>query len=221
MTPARRTPAELLRKASAWQQLVVAGLTGAAATAVTWTHAASVAALLVGWDVAAAIYLALLWTAVRGIDAMVTAQLVRREDPSSSVAELVLLGASVAALVAIGLLLFRAGHSTGSTRFLMTGLGVISVVLSWLTVHTVFMLRYARAYYQDPVGGIDFNQAEAPAYRDIAYFSFTIGMTFQVSDTSITSSPMRRMALHHALLSYLFGAVILAVAINVVASLLH
>lgn len=60
-----------------------------------------------------------------------------------------------------------------------------------------------------------------PAYLDFAYFSFTLGMTFQVSDTNITTAPIRRIALHHALLSYLFGAVILAVAINVVASLLH
>jgi uncharacterized membrane protein len=62
--------------------------------------------------------------------------------------------------------------------------------------------------------------AYPPTYLDSAYLSFTIGMTFQVSDTSITSKPVRRIALHHALLCYLFGAVILAMAINLVASLL-
>jgi uncharacterized membrane protein len=69
-------------------------------------------------------------------------------------------------------------------------------------------------------GGIEFNEKDPPAYLDFAYLSCTIGMTFQVSDTSITVKPVRRMALHHALLSYLFGAVILAMAINLVASLL-
>jgi uncharacterized membrane protein len=95
------------------------------------------------------------------------------------------------------------------------------VALSWLTVHTLYMLRYGDAYYGDPIGGIDFNEEEPPSYRDFAYVAFTIGMTFQVSDTSLTSKPMRRLALRHALLSFVFGAVILALTINSVASLLQ
>jgi uncharacterized membrane protein len=83
------------------------------------------------------------------------------------------------------------------------------------------MLRYARGYYSEPGGGIGFNEEDLPAYLDFAYFSFTIGMTFQVSDTNISRKDIRSLALHHALLSYLFGAVILATAINVFASLLH
>jgi uncharacterized membrane protein len=83
------------------------------------------------------------------------------------------------------------------------------------------MLRYARSYYGEPAGGISFNEQDPPAYLDFAYFSFTIGMTFQVSDTNITRKAIRHLALHHALLSYLFGAVILATAINIFASLLH
>jgi uncharacterized membrane protein len=129
--------------------------------------------------------------------------------------------ASIAALVAVGFALVRAGQATGGTKALLIGLGATSVVVSWLVVHTVFMLRYARLYYGDPVGGINFNDQDDPAYLDFAYFSFTVGMTFQVSDTNITTKAIRRLTLHHALLSYLFGAVILAVAINVVASLLH
>src|SRR5262249_3328367 len=83
------------------------------------------------------------------------------------------------------------------------------------------MLRYARGYYSEPPGGIEFNESEPPTYLDFAYLSFTMGMTFQVSDTNITSKPIRRIALHHALLSYLFGAVLLAIIINVVATLLN
>jgi uncharacterized membrane protein len=209
------------RQAAAWQQLAVAAVIGGAAAGFTSPYTFAAAAVLAGWDAAAVIYLALVWTAIGGMDAAVTARIAAREDPSNSVAELVLQSASVIALVAIGFCLLRAGQATGSTKAFLIGLGVISVVLSWLTVHTVFMLRYARGYYQQPGGGIDFNEARAPAYLDFAYFSFTIGMTFQVSDTNITSTPIRRVALQHALMSYLFGAVILAVAINVVASLLH
>jgi uncharacterized membrane protein len=213
--------ATLLRRVRAWQQLVLAGLTAGVAAGLSWPYMAAAAALLVGWDAAATVYLALVWTAVWGMDPAVTARLAGTEDPSNSVAEPILLGACIVALVAIGFSLFRAGQARDGTKAFLTGLGVLSVVLSWLTVHTVFMLRYARGYYAEPVGGVEFNQAEAPAYRDFAYLSFTLGMTFQVSDTNITTSPIRSIVLHHALLSYLFGAVILAMAINVVAGLLN
>ena len=86
-------------------------------------------------------------------------------------------------------------------------------------MHTVHVLRYARLYYSEPEGGIDFG-GEAPDYTDFAYLALTIGMTFQASDTALTAKCVRRVALHHALLSYLFGAVVLAVMVNSVAGLL-
>jgi len=113
----------------------------------------------------------------------------------------------------------RAGQTQGSVELFRVGLGLVSVVLSWALVHTVFTLRYAHLYYTGQVGGIDFNQPALPAYVDFAYLAFTIGMTFQVSDTSLQSGVIRRTALRHALLSYLFGTGILATTINLVASL--
>ena len=105
---------------------------------------------------------------------------------------------------------------------LLTCASVLTVSLSWAIVHTVFALRYAHAYYTAPVGGIDFKSGEyEPDYRDFAYFAFTVGMTFQVSDTDVNSREMRHIVLRHALLSYLFGAVILGLAVNVIASLLN
>lgn len=83
---------------------------------------------------------------------------------------------------------------------------------------TVYVLRYARLYYSPPDGGIDFH-GEDPDYR-VAYLGLTIGMTFQVSDTDLTGKRVRRGALHHALLSYLFGTVIVAITVNSVAGLL-
>jgi uncharacterized membrane protein len=89
-------------------------------------------------------------------------------------------------------------------------------------VHTVYMLRYARTYCTaEPPGGIEFDDQEPPTYVDFAYFAFTIGMTYQVSDTNITAKAIRRLTLSHALLSYLFGAVLLGLVINVVATLLQ
>ena len=90
-------------------------------------------------------------------------------------------------------------------------------------MHTVFALRYAHIYYTEPEGGIDFKTkgGERPDYVDFAYTAFTVGMTFQVSDTDITRREIRRTVLRHALLSFLFGAVIVASAVNIVATLLN
>ena len=178
------------------------------------------AAVLSGWDVAVVIYVVWVWVAVRRLDPGTTARLAKREDPSSTVAELVVLGAGTAVLVAVGFALVKAGQVTGGMKALMVTLGLLSVVLSWTVVHTVYALRYARAYYSEPVGGIEFNEEEPPTYTDFAYFAFTVGMTFQVADTNITSKAIRRITLHHALLSYLFGAVLLGLVINVVSTLL-
>jgi uncharacterized membrane protein len=88
-----------------------------------------------------------------------------------------------------------------------------------MSVHTVYLLRYARDYYSPPQGGIDFH-GEAPDYVDFAYLALTIGMTFQTSDTDITAKRVRRAALHHALLSYVFGTVIVAITVSSAAALL-
>ena len=196
-------------------------LIGMAGAILAWQVTTPAPAVLAGWDIAALLYLVLVWGAVYRMDAEVTARMAGREDPSTPVAEIVVVAASVAALVAVGFALVRAGEATGPIKAMLIGLGTVSVVVSWLVVHTVYTLRYARGYYGEPAGGISFNEEELPAYLDFAYFAFTIGMTFQVSDTNITTKGIRRLALHHALLSYLFGAVILASAVNIFSSLLH
>jgi uncharacterized membrane protein len=176
-------------------------------------------ALLVGWDVATLVYLVRAWLVIWPMNAEETAQHAVRNDPTRRVAEVVLLVAALASLVSVGFVLARAAHTTGGSELLRVGLGVLSVVLSWMVVHTTFTLRYARLYYYGADGGIDFNQPEPPDYGDFAYVAFSIGMTFQVSDTSLSGREMRRTALKHALLSYLFGTGVLATTINLVASI--
>jgi uncharacterized membrane protein len=178
------------------------------------------ASILIGWDVTVAVLFSWIWVALWRLSAAETQRYAVREDPSLRMSELIVLTAGVAVLAAVGLLLVRAGHSTGGTKAYLIALGVLSVALSWSLVHTVFTLRYARAYYGKPVGGIDFNEEDPPTYLDFAYLAVTIGMTFQVSDTNLTTKTIRRIALNHALLSYLFGAVIVALVINTVSSLL-
>ena len=97
----------------------------------------------------------------------------------------------------------------------------LTVILSWAVVHSVFALRYAHEYYTEPIGGIDFKNPDPPDYRDFIYVAFTVGMTFQVSDTDVQSRNVRRTVINHALLAYLFGAVILALTVNIAATLLQ
>jgi uncharacterized membrane protein len=180
----------------------------------TWSVAA-----LGAEDAIVAVFVLLVWTSIAGADAAATARLARAEDDSRAAAEAVLLAAGVASLLAVVFTLAQAGDAGSPQRGLMTGLAIGSVALAWLSVHTVFLLRYARIYYSPPDGGIDFGD-EAPAYEDFAYLALTIGMTFQVSDTDLTAKRVRRVALHHALLSYLFGTVIVAITVSSVAGLL-
>jgi uncharacterized membrane protein len=185
---------------------VVAGLLGPVALAP-----------LIGWDVAGLVYLAWTWRRLGRLDGHATAAHAVRDDPTRAGADLLLLVASAASLVAVAFVIVRAEHAIGLARDLQTGLGTASVVVSWLVVHTTYTLRYATLYHGDANGGIDFNADITPRYTDFAYLAFTIGMTFQVSDTSLTTSTMRANALRHGLLSYLYGTVIIATAINMVA----
>jgi uncharacterized membrane protein len=177
-------------------------------------------AVTAGWDGAAVTFLAWVWSTIAGKTAAETAEWANAEDGSRAAADAILLVAGVASLVAIGLVLVEAGETSGGAKAGLIALAVASVALGWASVHTVFTLRYGRLYYADPAGGIDFHTGDPPDYRDFAYVALTIGMTFQVSDTDLRAKPIRRTAIRHALLSFVFGAVIIAVTINAVGGLL-
>jgi uncharacterized membrane protein len=175
--------------------------------------------VLAGWDVAAAGFIAWVWLSVGRFTPEQTRSFARREDDSRVATSILLLSASVVSLVGIGFDLFKASNAHTGGRVALTVIAVVTVALSWAVVHTVFALRYAHEYYTDPIGGIDFKSRErGPDYLDFAYVAFTVGMTFQVSDTDVQVRRIRRTVVRHALLSYLFGAVILAVVVNVIAS---
>jgi uncharacterized membrane protein len=209
-----------MRHASAGMRVTCGLLVGAVTGVVASRYTVPSAAILLGWDAAVAVYLVWTWSAVWRLDPSLTARLAKREDPSVAVAEFLLIGAGVAVLGAVAFALVRAGQAADGMKAFLITLGLFSVVLSWTVVHTVFMLRYARAYYSEPPGGIEFNEQEPPTYIDFAYYAFTIGMTYQVADTNITSKAVRRSTLQHALLAYLYGAVLLGLVINVVATFL-
>jgi uncharacterized membrane protein len=192
------------------------GAASAALTAVLgdWRYALSI-----GWDASAIMFCGWTWVAIWSLSAEQTAERATREDPSRAIRDVIVLIAAAGSLGALGLVVVYGHELTGLASAMLALLAVVSVAVSWFSVHTIFTLRYALLYYREPVGGIDFNQAERPDYRDFAYVALTIGMTFQVSDTNLQSSDMRSTALRHALLSFLFGAVILAATVNLLAGL--
>ena len=174
---------------------------------------------LSGWDMAALVFVSWMWHSLWSLDAADTAKQARRENPRRAAADSLLISASIASLVAVGLVLVRAGNSSGLSKALLVGLSVASIVLAWSVVHTVYTLRYAKLYYEGRPGGVDFNAEGAPCYIDFAYLALTIGMTFQVSDTNLKTTNIRRTALRHAVLSYAFGTLIIATTINLIAGL--
>ena len=174
---------------------------------------------LSAWDITSVVFLVWMWRSLWRLDAAGTAALARREDPDRASADGLLLGASLVSLLAVGLVLVRAGSMTGLDKGLLVGMCVLSIVLGWSVVHMVFTLKYGRLYFAVERGAIDFNEREPPVYTDFAYLALTIGMTFQVSDTDLQTKEIRRTALGHALLSYAFGALIIASTVNLVAGL--
>jgi uncharacterized membrane protein len=178
-------------------------------------------AALVGWDVMAAVFVVWIWVLIWPRGPGDTAKHAVREDPARPIADLLLVGASVASLVGVGFVIAAGGNSKGVEKAALVAFAVVTVFLSWAVVHTTYTLRYARLFYAGTSGGLNFHQDAdgQPQYSDFAYLSFTVGMTFQVSDTEVNSAVMRATILRQALLAYLFGVVIIAIVINLVAGL--
>lgn len=171
--------------------------------------------LLAGWMVGAATFVGWTWVTVWPLGPEQTAIHAGRDDRGRDVLDVLVLAAAIASLGAVAILLLDKADNSGLDAALSLG----SVGLAWLSVHTVYLTRYASLYYDGAPGGIDFNEESAPQYSDFAYLAFTLGMTFQVSDTDLKTKVIRATALRHALLSFLFVAIILAATINLVAGL--
>jgi uncharacterized membrane protein len=210
----------MLRRASSPVRLVamvIAAVIAAVATGLLgqWPYSP-----LVAWDVAALVFSAWAWAIMVPANPAVTATHATREDPGRAQTEAIVIVAALASLIAVGFVLVQASTAKGHAQDWLAALGVFSVLLSWFAVHTLFALRYASLYYTGQPGGIDFNQKSPdPRYLDFAYVAFTIGMTFQVSDTDLETPTIRATALRQMFLAYLLGAVILGATINLIAGL--
>ena len=176
------------------------------------------------WNVFALCYLAAAWIEIAASDSAQTERAVARQDTGRALIFVFVVLATFAGLFAV---LFVLGMAKGLPRgelLAHLALTIIAVAGSWALLHTTFTFHYARLFYGDEAkrenGGLEFPGGKQPDYLDFAYFSFVIGMTFQVSDVQVTSPGIRRLALLHGVLSFAFNTLILALSVNVFSGLM-
>lgn len=173
----------------------------------------AVGALLLGWALTAGVFVLWTWAILWPMDSADTSAHAGREEPTQAGTFAIILFAPFMSLAGVIIALSR--QSDGAVA---TAIALAAVVTSWLAIHTMYAMHYARMYYGgEPNGGIDFHQDDDPRYSDFAYISGTIGMSFAMSDTDLTDSRFRRVVVGQSLLSYLFGTVIVALLVTLIA----
>ena len=178
------------------------------------------------WDIYAIVVVLMAWVTICTANPRTIQRRAGLQDSSRTLIFAFIIVAACMSLLAVILVLreHKALQKTGGLHLFMAALAVIE---SWLLIHTVFTLRYAHVYYRSEQeadmegsgGGLIFPGGHNPDYQDFAYFSFVVGMTCQVSDVNISSRSMRRLALLHGFLSFVFNTVILALSINIFSGL--
>ncbi|HEX3666663.1 MAG TPA: DUF1345 domain-containing protein [Rhizomicrobium sp.] len=193
---------------------------------------AAVPALLRGimaWDMLVLVFLATTWVVMLRGGHQTMRYRAAHYDTSDFVVLVLCLIAVVASLVAITGMVVRIAALPQNEKAFRLTLSVITVVGSWLFLHTVLALHYAHHYYwprprpgqpEGHHGGLEFPGGEPPDYSDFLYFSFVLGATSQTSDVTITSKPIRRLAMLHGTFAFAFNTLLLALTVNVAASLL-
>jgi uncharacterized membrane protein len=176
------------------------------------------------WDVAALAYLGLAWALIARADHRATRDHALAQDQSGFFIFLFVVGAACASIVAIGFVVGTIRNLPFWIRAWHLTLTIVALVSSWVLIQTVFAFHYAHRYYAGPHGEaapavpLAFPGKREPDYLDFAYYSFVVGMTSQVSDVQVTSRGMRKLTLIHSVLAFLFNIAVLALAINIIAS---
>ena len=174
-----------------------------------------------GWDCGCLVMIILSWISFFTISSKQIRQESIEQDEKRIVIFLIVVVSTLVSLAAVLILI-----KDKSSHLTILPIAFIGMMFSWIIVHTIFTFRYAHLYYgndeQDAskhAEGLSFPEDKKPDYLDFAYFSFVIGMTFQVSDVEVESKRFRRLVLMHGLISFIFNTFIVALTINVIAGL--
>lgn len=223
MSRKQRQPRMVVRLARLHARLLISAAVGVAAMltlyAADWRLATK---LLIGWDTGVALYLALTYWMMS--HALVSH--IRRRAAQQDEGAIALLGLTAAAAIAsLAAIIVEVGGAKNGNAWGGLALGMGTILLSWLFMHTIFALHYAHEYYGEgrdaTIGGLEFPGDQNPDHWDFVYFSFVIAMTSQVSDVQITSKGIRRLVNAHGVLSFFFNVVLLALTINMVSGVIN
>ncbi|HEX9573769.1 MAG TPA: DUF1345 domain-containing protein [Myxococcales bacterium] len=220
MSRARRVARIAPRRAVARAAIALA--VGAAAGLALSLRYSTAVAVLGGWNAAGLTLLALAWLIIATADAATTGHRAAGEDPGRTAVTVLVIFASLAGVFAVTALVGQPEAIAPKQELELIALSLLTVMVSWTLTHTAFTLRYAHLYYREDeegVGGAEFPGGARPDYLDFAYLAFTVGMTFQVSDTAVSSKRIRHTVLVHAVLSFLYSTAILAFVLNLVAGI--
>jgi len=211
---------------SGYQKLAISLIVAVIAFIATiFLHFGTTVRIMVAWDVFTLSITGMSWLLFISTTAKEQDEVVMKQDDGLKVIFAIVLTSVCVSLLGTLLLIVKTTEST-TDKDIRTIVTLLAVALSWILLHTIFTIRYAHLYHDHnklktgtEVGGIDFPGSEQPDYIDFAYFSFVIGMTFQVSDVSVSSRMVRRYVLMHSLISFVFNTIIVALTINTIANI--
>ena len=181
---------------------------------------------LIAWNLAAAVYLLLTWRLFLTADHLKMRTCAAGEDETPWGLLSLVIGAIIASLVGIVLSMIESKHGDPGVQNLVSGLAMLTLIVSWLTLQTIFVLHYAHRHFGDADGdgqingGFHFPGEPAQTYLDFVYLSFCIGATFQVSDTNVERASLRNLITAHGAVAYLYNTMILALGINILSGLI-
>jgi len=221
MSTKAKRPAYLVRVGVAHRRLLISAALGLITMLVL--PATLITRMLIGWDAGVLIYLvaaAVVMTRCSSV-AQMKANAAAQDEGAFAIL-LLTVAAGMASLFAIFAELATLEH--GEPHYgIYAALAIVTVVLSWTFIHTIFALHYAHEFYGagDHKSGLRFPGDGQPDYWDFVYFAFVIGMTFQVSDVAVMHKIVRRTVVAHGALSFFFTTAFIAMTVNIAASIIQ
>lgn len=212
----------LIDRLSGFQKLFICLLLGVIAYVITPSGVESLIRLMIGWVTFSLSMVVFGWITFFKTTAKQIRAQAKVQDENRVVIFIIILIATLAAMTAVILLIITKTEHSSNSQFKIP-IAVTGMLLSWLLIHTTFTLRYAHIFYgnheEKPdthAGGLEFPKDDKPDYLDFAYFSFNVGMTFQVSDVEVSSKRLRKLVLLHSLISFFFATIMIALTINLI-----
>jgi uncharacterized membrane protein len=209
----------IVRAARAHSRLGVAIVLGIAAGFIPFRALSPVEHALIGWNVGVAFYLVAAGIVMARASVADIRKRACEQDEGAALLLILTVGAAIASVGAIFFELAAVKGSDGKIGYI--AIAISTVTLSWIFMHVIFALHYAHDYYGEGerANGLDFpsgdDDDDEPDYWDFVYFSFVIGMTFQVSDVGVTNKWIRRLVVTHGFVSFVFNTAIVALTVNI------